>query len=90
VYDRTANPDLAGFTRVLVTEPSHPYVGAWWPAGHVLGYEHAFTHQAVDLVRAIAAGEDPAPSFRDGLQVQRVLEALKTSARESTWKDIEA
>ena len=78
---RTANPDLAGFTRVLVLEPSHPYVGAWWPAGHVLGYEHAFTHQVVDLLTAIAEDRDPEPSFADGLAVQRVLAAVGKALR---------
>jgi predicted dehydrogenase len=73
-----------------VTEPTHPYVGGWWPPGHLLGYEHAFTHQAVDLVEAIAAGTDPAPSFRDGLGVQRVLAAIEDSARDEAWKDVEA
>ena len=65
-----AGAETAGFRRILVTEPEHPYVGAWWPPGHGLGYEHGFTHQVVDLVQAIAAGDDPAPSFADGLQVQ--------------------
>jgi predicted dehydrogenase len=89
VYDQTANPDVAGFTRVLVTEPSHPYVGAWWPAGHVLGYEHAFTHQVVDLLTAIAEGRDPEPSFADGLAVQRVLGAVEESAaKNSVWTEI--
>ena len=76
----------AGFRRIVVTEPQHPYVGAWWPAGHGLGYEHAFTHQAVDLVQAIAAGVDPAPSFADGLQVQRVLSAVEASAAARAWQ----
>ena len=71
-----------------MTEPSHPYVGAWWPAGHGLGYEHAFTHQAVDFVRAIAAGTDPVPSFADGLQVQRVLAAVEDSAASRTWQQV--
>jgi predicted dehydrogenase len=89
VYDQTADPDLAGFTRVLVTEPSHPYVGAWWPAGHVLGYEHAFTHQVVDLLTAIAENRDPEPSFADGLAVQRVLGAIEESAaKNSVWTEI--
>ena len=52
-YDATGSlRQTAGFRRILVTEPEHPYVGAWWPAGHGLGYEHGFTHQVVDLVRA--------------------------------------
>ncbi|HEX5857479.1 MAG TPA: Gfo/Idh/MocA family oxidoreductase, partial [Microbacterium sp.] len=33
-YDRTAPEDRQGFTKILVTEAQHPYVGAWWPAGH--------------------------------------------------------
>ena len=81
-YDGTEPAETAGFRRILVTEPEHPYVGAWWPAGHGLGYEHGFTHQVVDLVTAIAEGEDPTPSFADGLQVQRVLDAVERSAAE--------
>ncbi|MFI6395538.1 Gfo/Idh/MocA family protein [Nonomuraea sp. NPDC050540] len=69
----------AGFTRILVTEPDHPYAGAWWPPGHGLGYEHTFTHEIKDFLEAIAAGADPSPSFADGLRVQRVLEAVEQS-----------
>ncbi|HET6291152.1 MAG TPA: Gfo/Idh/MocA family oxidoreductase [Amycolatopsis sp.] len=84
-----ADGDAGGFRRILVTEPTHPYVGAWWPPGHLLGYEHTFTHEVVDFVRAIADGVDPAPSFADGLQVQRVLEAVEHSANEgSVWTDV--
>ncbi|GAA1275142.1 Gfo/Idh/MocA family oxidoreductase [Saccharothrix xinjiangensis] len=79
----------AGFRRVLVTEPDHPYVGAWWPPGHLLGYEHTFTHEAADFLTAIGDGADPAPSFADGLRVQRVLAAVEESAeRQSTWTTI--
>ena len=71
------------------TSPDHPYVAAWWPAGHGLGYEHGFTHQVVDLVTALAAGEQPTPSFADGLQVQRVLDAVERSAAaDSIWTPI--
>jgi len=90
-FDGTEPAGTAGFRRIIVTEPEHPYVGAWWPAGHGLGYEHGFTHQVVDLVTAIAKGEDPAPSFADGLQVQRVLDAVERSAADrSTWTEISA
>jgi predicted dehydrogenase len=90
VFDATAPAETQGFTRVLVTEPQHPYVAAWWPAGHMLGYEHGFSHQAKDFVEAIAAGEQPTPSFDDGLQVQRVLESVGASARSgSSWTDVE-
>ncbi|MER6945820.1 Gfo/Idh/MocA family oxidoreductase [Nonomuraea sp. NPDC000554] len=69
-----------GFRRILVTEPDHPYTGAWWPPGHGLGYEHAFTHEVKDFLEAIAAGTAPEPSFDDGLRVQRVLGAVEDSA----------
>ncbi|MGP7998602.1 MAG: Gfo/Idh/MocA family protein [Streptosporangiaceae bacterium] len=88
-YDRAGDSATAGFRRVLVTEPGHPYVSAWWPPGHVLGWEHTFVHQAADLVTAIAGGADPEPSFADGLQVQRVLAAVADSAgKDSQWTPV--
>jgi len=85
-YDRTAPGDRQGFTKILVTEASHPYVAAWWPAGHMLGYEHGFAHQVVDLVTAIHDGTQPHPSFTEGLTVQRVLDAVERSAEnDSAW-----
>jgi predicted dehydrogenase len=83
-HDHTLPAVEAGFRRILVTEPDHPWVGAWWPPGHVLGYEHTFTHEVVDLVRDLAAGKAPTPSFADGLAVQRVLDAVQRSAAEGT------
>jgi predicted dehydrogenase len=87
-HDRNEDPETAGFRRIMVTEPSHPYVGAWWPPGHGLGYEHTFTHEVVDLVSAIGREEDPVPSFADGLQVQQVLAAVERSAAAGTWQDV--
>ncbi|WP_079161152.1 Gfo/Idh/MocA family protein [Streptomyces fodineus] len=79
-FDGTEPGAEAGFRRILVTEPDHPYLAAWWPPGHGLGYEHTFIHQARDLVQAVADGTQPSPSFTDGLQVQRVLAAVEESA----------
>ena len=88
-YDASLEPD-AGFRKIMVTEPSHPYTGNWWPTGHGLGYEHGFTHQVVDLVNAIGAGEQPSPSFADALQVQKVLAAVEASAAaESRWQNVD-
>jgi predicted dehydrogenase len=87
-YDATEPAETAGFRRILVTEPVHPYVAAWWPAGHLLGYEHGFVHQAADLVTDIAENRDPSPSFADGLQVQRVMAAVEQSAAKQTWMEV--
>ncbi|MEU0846151.1 Gfo/Idh/MocA family oxidoreductase [Streptomyces sp. NPDC005962] len=82
-HDHTEPAADSGFRRILVTEPDHPYLEAWWPPGHALGYDHTFVHQARDIVRAIATGTDPEPSFEDGLQVQRVLAAVEESAEKN-------
>jgi predicted dehydrogenase len=85
-YDRRADAGVQGFADVLVTEDVHPYVSAWWPAGHLLGYEHGFVHQAKDFVEAVVAGVPAHPTFDEGLTVQRVLDAVETSAAEdSRW-----
>ncbi|GAA3345314.1 Gfo/Idh/MocA family oxidoreductase [Amorphoplanes nipponensis] len=89
-YDATLPAAEQGFSTILVTEPDHPYMAAWWPAGHPIGYEHTFTHEVRDLIEAVAAGQDPTPSFADALQVQLVLDAVERSAAASAWVDVEA
>lgn len=69
-----------GFRRILVTEADHPWVGAWWPDGHIIGWEHSFTHQFAGFLTALRDGEPASPSFADGLAVQRVLDAIERSA----------
>ena len=88
-HDHLDDAEVAGFRRILVTEPIHPYLAAWWPPGHGLGYEHTFTHEVVDLVTSIGADRPPSPSFADGLQVQQVLAAVEQSAAsESRWQPV--
>ena len=69
-----------GFRRILVNEPEHPYLEAWWPQGHIIGWEHTFTHQVRDFLTAIKDGTAPSPSFEEGLNVQYVLNAVEESA----------
>jgi predicted dehydrogenase len=85
-YDATLPATEQGFRKILVTEHDHPYLAPWWPPGHILGYEHGFSHQVVDFVTAIAEGGSPEPSFADGLHIQRVLDAVeRSSAAGSAW-----
>lgn len=85
-YDATLPATEQGFRRILVTEADHPYLAPWWPTGHMLGYEHGFSHQVKDLVEAIDSGQQPRPSFADGLHVQQVLDAVERSSNEgSAW-----
>ncbi len=88
-YDAGDDQQTAGYRRIIATEDVHPYIAAWWPAGHGLGYEHGFVHQAADLVRDIAEKKQPLPSFADGLVVQRVLAAVEESSDAGTvWTDV--
>jgi len=87
-YDASLPAAEQGFSRILVTEPEHPYMSAWWPPGHTIGYEHSFTHQARDFVRAIHDGTDPSPSFREALGVQLVLDAVQRSAESGTYVEV--
>ncbi|MFL5759869.1 MAG: Gfo/Idh/MocA family protein [Thermomicrobiales bacterium] len=77
---------LQGFRTINVTEGVHPYAGAWWPAGHILGYEHTFTHAVKDLLDGIASGQNPHPSFEDGYRCQAVLDAVARSTKSRAWE----
>lgn len=70
---------------MLVTEAAHPHVGAWWPPGHIIGWEHTFTHSIYDLLEAVASRKLPSPNFRDGVMNQRVLEAVERSSASRRW-----
>ena len=72
--------DVQGFRTILVTEGVHPYMSAWWPAGHIIGWEHTFTHGVYDLINGIAKNVSPEPTFDDGVRCQAVLDAIETSA----------
>jgi predicted dehydrogenase len=78
----------SGFKTVLATDASHPYYGAWWPPGHIIGYEHTFTHTVYDLLNAVASRKNPTPNFDDGVRNQRVLDAVERSAKSRQWEKV--
>jgi predicted dehydrogenase len=84
-YDAAERESERGFRDIIVTEPSHPYVGNWWPPGHIIGYEHTFVHTIVDFVNAVIARKSAAPDFAAGLKTQRVLDAVQRSATTRQW-----
>src|SRR6478609_366366 len=75
-----------GFRKILVTDGSHPYVGHWWPSGHIIGWEHTFTHAISDLMTGIKTGVNPAPSFADGFKCQAILDAVERSSASGSWE----
>jgi predicted dehydrogenase len=72
--------DEQGFRTILVTNATHPYVAAWWPPGHIIGYEHEFTHAVADFLTAMEKGTKITPSLYDGMRDMQVLEAAILSS----------
>lgn len=69
----------------MVTDAAHPYVGVWWPPGHIIGYEHTFVHAIQDFLTCLEKDKMPTPNFRDGVKNQAVLEAVERSAKSGRW-----
>jgi predicted dehydrogenase len=90
VYFTDDAADVQGFRKIIVTDGPHPYVSAWWPGGHIIGWEHTFTHTVKDLMDAIKTGVNPAPSFADGFKCQAVLDAVERSSASGSWETPEA
>ena len=76
----------SGFRTIQVTDKTHPYLSGWWPPGHIIGYEHTFTHTVFELLKAISEDRLPTPNFEDGFQNQRVLDAVERSSSTGTWQ----
>ena len=85
VYFEDDPAGLQGFRTINVTEGVHPYTAHWWPAGHIIGYEHTFTHAIADLLDGIGKGVNPGPTFAEGFAVQAVLDAVERSVATHDW-----
>ena len=73
-------PYAQGFRTILATEAAHAYVSHWWPPGHIIGYEHEFTHAIVDFLQAVEMGGVIHPNFADGVAESKVIDAGLQSA----------
>ncbi|MEP7201570.1 MAG: Gfo/Idh/MocA family oxidoreductase [Ilumatobacteraceae bacterium] len=84
-YDLSSDGAVQGWTTIDVTRggDGHPYVDAWWPDSHGLGYEHSFVNQASDILTVIGGGVPVVPlvDFNDALATQCILHAAIESAR---------
>ena len=71
--------EIGGHIRVVAV------AGAWWPPGHIIGYEHTFVHAMADFVNAVADNKPVQPDFQEGLANQSVLAAVEISAKTHRW-----
>ncbi len=85
-YDGSDPAHLRGFRTILVTEPGqHEYISAWWPPGHIIGYEHTFTNQVADFLKGYLAKKPLAPDFLDNTRNQAAMEAMAISSKQRKW-----
>ena len=69
--------------------PDHPYGTHFWPIPALgIGYTELKLIEVYDFLDGVIAGHDPEPSFRAGLENQRVLDAMAESAAKRTWVDV--
>ncbi len=88
LYEGADPPGEQGYKTINVTETVHPYAGAWWPPGHIIGYEHTFVHAIHDFLVALEKDRLPEPNFYDGVKIQAVLDAVERSARAGKWEQV--
>lgn len=89
LYLASDDEGMQGFRTINCTEEVHPYAGAYWPAAHIIGYEHTFINLIVELMKGIEQGESPSPNFKDGHINQAIMEAVVNSSENRTWEKVD-
>jgi len=84
----TDEGEESGFRTIQVTGKTHPYMEAWWPPGHIIGYEHTFTHTVLELLQALKEDRLPSPNFEDGVRNQAVMDAVERAAVSRKWENV--
>ena len=88
-YSTTDEQGDQGFRTIIMTENVHPFINAWWPPGHIIGWEHTFIHEVKQFLDAISHKKELHPDFFDGWKTQQVMDAVVTAANEKKWVSIE-
>ncbi|MGQ9487767.1 MAG: Gfo/Idh/MocA family protein [Armatimonadota bacterium] len=88
VYFQDDPPHVRGFRVVQASDSVHPFMSAWWPVGHIIGYEHTFINLVYSMLKAFNKGEVFKPNFEDGVRNQAVLEAVDVSSQQKRWVSI--
>ncbi|HEY0793744.1 MAG TPA: Gfo/Idh/MocA family oxidoreductase [Chthoniobacterales bacterium] len=88
-FDHKDEGTLRGWRSIHVTDSDHPYMGKWWVPGLAIGYEHSFIHQLADFLGGLDAKQPAAPTFRDALRTEYVIDAVLRAADSCKWENVE-
>ena len=86
IYLTEDAPGVQGFHLIQATESEMPYMSAYWPVAHIIGYEHTFINMVKDFLEAVGGGKEFTPNFYDGYRNQVVLDAVERSANAKVWE----
>ena len=92
-FSAADEPGLQGFRLIQASEGIHPYMHAWWPVGHVIGYEHTFVHELYEFTEAIANDRplNPiCPDFSDGVKCSQIIEAVELSCERKALVEVDS
>ncbi len=87
-YNKEDPEGVQGFRTVQACDPGHPYAGAWWPPGHIIGYEHLFVHEIYEFLCGLNRKKVNYPTFEDAVKCQRVLETVEKAAKSRKWEKV--
>ncbi|MFP4501869.1 MAG: Gfo/Idh/MocA family protein [Candidatus Hydrogenedentota bacterium] len=87
-FNREDPEGLQGFRTVQACDPGHPYTAAWWPPGHIIGYEHLFVHEMYEFLSGLKRKKINYPTFADAVKCQKVLETVEKAARTRKWEKV--
>lgn len=77
-----------GFRTVLAGPEHEPYGAFCVAPGHQIGFNDLKAIEARDFLHAVAGGPRRGPDFREGYEVQKLVELAYRSAREERWLDV--
>jgi predicted dehydrogenase len=90
LYRAEGREATRGCTKILIG-PAHPDYAAFCQGpGHGTGYQDQIIIEARDFLKAIETGEAVWPTFRDGMEVNRVVAAAVFSSGNRRWVSLAA
>ncbi len=88
---KSEGPEAERGFRKILTGPAHPdYLPFCQGPGHGTGYQDQIIIEARDFLRAIETATPVWPTFADGMAVNRIIAAARTSAATGAWVNLEA
>ncbi len=87
-FDRSDPATVQGFREVQACDIGHPYAHAWWPPGHIIGYEHLFVHEIYEFLASLNKKKVAYPTFEDAVKCQAVLETVEKAAKSRKWEKV--